>query len=354
MSEAKFESVMRELRATAPPAPERLRERVGALRAQETRSVVRLRPALVAAVAIAVAVGLGAAAIGGLRGSGTSERGGLVHQTERAVPSSIQRALRKRGPEPKSEYRPYLGGTALSAQGAPFSLSPDRSFRKRLLTPGARLQRYDVAMRLRVKDLSRSTQAAVRDTRRLGGYVAAADYAIGGNVGDSRLELRVPIGRIQQAIARFTELGAILAQHISVADLQAPLDRTDARITELHKVIAELEAKSFLTPAEQTKLDGAKRTVQRLSQRRSSLIRQGSFARISLQLTTRKAAAQHVTPGRFDRFWGDAGDILGKEAIAVLYALVVAGPFAILALLALLAERARRRRADHRLLEETG
>jgi hypothetical protein len=60
-----------------------------------------------------------------------------------------------------------------------------------------------------------------------------------------------------------------------------------------------------------------------------------------------------VSPGRFDRFWGNAGGILGKEAIAVLYALVVAGPFAILAALAFLAERARRRRADHRLLEET-
>jgi len=45
---------------------------------------------------------------------------------------------------------------------------------------------------------------------------------------------------------------------------------------------------------------------------------------------------------------------LGKEAIAVLYALVIAGPFLILAALALLAERARRRRADHRLLGETG
>jgi len=71
-------------------------------------------------------------------------------------------------------------------------------------------------------------------------------------------------------------------------------------------------------------------------------------------LTTRKAATQHVEPGRFDQFWDDAGDILGKEAIAVLYALVIAGPFLILAALALLAERARRRRADQRLLGETG
>jgi hypothetical protein len=209
-------------------------------------------------------------------------------------------------------------------------------------------------MSLRVPNLPRATQAAVRETRRLGGYVAAADYQTGNNVGDSILKLRVPTGRLQQAIARFNDLGTLLSQHIAVADLKAPLDQTDKRITALQKVIAELEAKSSLTPSEQITLDRAKRTVKRLTQTAANLIRQGSFARISLELTTRKAAAQHVEPGRFDRFWGDAGDILGKEAIAVLYALVIVGPFLILAALALLAERARRRRADHRLLGETG
>jgi hypothetical protein len=38
----------------------------------------------------------------------------------------------------------------------------------------------------------------------------------------------------------------------------------------------------------------------------------------------------------------------------VLYALVVAGPFVLIAALLFLAERTRRRRSDHRLLEETG
>ena len=61
-----------------------------------------------------------------------------------------------------------------------------------------------------------------------------------------------------------------------------------------------------------------------------------------------------MVPSRFDRFWDNTKDILGKEAIGVLYFLVIAGPFILLAALALLGERARRRRADHRLLEETG
>jgi hypothetical protein len=338
MSEAKFESIARQLRKAAPTAPEGLRERVRALREPQAGRTWRLRPALAAAVAIVVAVGVSAATIGGLTGS-TPEQKSVVEL--RGVTGSASRA---RSPE----LRPVL-----PTSGRAFSLSADAN-KLSALPPGSRLQHYDVSMRLRVRDLSRATQAAVREARRLGGYVAAADYSTGNNVGDSSLQLRVPVGRLQQAIARFTDLGTILSQHIVVADLKAPLDRTDARIAALQKVIAELEAKSFLTPAEQAKLDGAKRTVQRLSQSRTRIIRAGSFAKIALQLTTRKAAAQHTQPGRFGRFWGDAGDILGKEAIGVLYALVVAGPFAILAVLALLAERARRRRANHRLLGETG
>ena len=98
------------------------------------------------------------------------------------------------------------------------------------------------------------------------------------NVGDSSLKLRVPVGRLQQAIARFNDLGTLLSQHIVVADLKAPLDRTETRITALRKVIAELEAKSSLTPAEQFKLDRAKRTVLRLTQTATRLVREGSFA----------------------------------------------------------------------------
>lgn len=209
-------------------------------------------------------------------------------------------------------------------------------------------------MNLRVRDLSKATQDAVRQTRRLGGYVAAADYSVGGSRGDSTLELRVPVSRIQVAIAKFTDLGTILSQRIAVTDLQAGVDRIDQRLAAAQKVIRDLEGGPALTPAEQARLDAAKQTVKRLSGSRQALVREGTYAKVSLQLTTRKTAAKDVEPGRFDRFWGDAGDILGKEAIAMLYVLVVAGPFAILAALALLAERARRRRADHRLLGETG
>ena len=193
MSEASFETVLQELRNTAPGAPEALRERVRELREPAPKRRLRLRPAL---VAIPVIV-LGIAVIGGLIDS--SER--------RSTPVRFSPAL------PRAQSH---GATTEADELR--SLAPG-------LTSKSRLQQQQVSMRLRVDDLSRATQTAVRQTRNLGGYVAAADYSTGDTSGDSRLDLRVPAQNVQKAIARFTELGTILAQRISVTDLEARLER---------------------------------------------------------------------------------------------------------------------------------
>jgi uncharacterized protein DUF4349 len=307
MSEASFEVVLNELRETAPRAPEALRIHVSTLPMPRTRGRVQLRrPALMAAALTAVALAIGAALIGSTD-TKPSEQSDAAVAFQTQLPAKSARSLER----------------APGAVGAP------------TLTAKSRLQRQEVSMRMRVDDLSGATQSAVRTTRRLGGFVAAADYATGANEGNSQLAVRIPVANLQKAIASFTQLGTILSQHISVADLQGGLDRLDARIAKARHA-------------------GRARTVARLERRRDALIREGTYARVSLQLTTAKPAAKNVAPSRFDRFLDRSGDILGKEAIAVLYALVVAGPFVLIAALLFLVERTRRRRADHRLLEETG
>jgi hypothetical protein len=214
------------------------------------------------------------------------------------------------------------------------------------LAADARLKRQNISMSLRVSDLSGATRTAVRRTRRLGGYVAAAEYSTSTNQGASFLDLRVPAGRVQAAIAGFTELGDILSQHIAVQDLQAGVDRLDTRIIASEKLVKSL------TGEEQKR---AALALGRLERKRAALVSQAAYARISLQLTSSKPAKkQAAPPGRFDRFWDDAGDILSKEAVGVLYALVILGPFLLLAAFAILAERERRRRSGNRLLEEAG
>ncbi len=342
MSQPEFDVMLLELRVKAPRAPETLRERVQALPEPVPRGFrLRLRPALAAAAAIAVALGVGAAVVGGLGGSSSREtaREGEAKMLN-ALPAQAERRPRTLAPLPNTPNVPFQ--------------SDSRRFS---LAPGSRLQHYDVSMQARVDDLSGATKRAVRTTRKLGGYVAAADYSTDRTTGDSTLDLRVPVQHVQQAIASFTELGTILSQRIALTDLQASVDRIRERVAEFRDRIAKLEAKRRtigLTPEEQGELAGLKRNVRRLTGSQRTLVRSATYAEVQLLLTTRKVAPKHVAPGRFDRFRDNAGDILGKEAIAVLYALVVAGPFVLLAALALLAERARRRRADSRLLEETG
>ena len=331
MSETRFENALQELRESAPRAPERLREHVTALPARPQRSF-RFRPALAAAIALAIAVGLGAV-IGGVTGS---------ESPELAPDARFRAAL----PERKSPGSPTTELPGVRDQkrageatgGVTFTGAPS-------LTAKSRLQQQQVSMRLRVDDLSRATQKAVRRTRNLGGYLAAANYATGESAGDSTLDLRVPAQNLQKAIASFTELGTILAQRIRVADLQGGYDRLGARIAAKEKLIKTLTGEQL---AEE------QRALRRLERLRAALAREATYAKVSLHLTTRKQAEKQEAPGRFDKFWGDASDILGKELIGVLYALVIVGPFAILAAIAFFAERSRRRRADHRLLEETG
>jgi hypothetical protein len=305
MSEASY---LFELREAAPRAPEQLHELVRTLPDEERRRSFRFRPALIAAVAGAVAAVVGAAAIGGLTHSGSQRTTDTVMLG--ASSGARQLVIPKTPTDSQRDLAPQLAAKS-------------------------RLQRQDVSISLRVRDLSGATQRAVRTTRRLGGFVAGADYATDANAGNSRLTLRVPVANLQKAIASFTPLGTILSQHISVADLQGGVDRLEKRIARARR-------------------DGHEKTAERLLRRRAALVREGTYATVSLNLTTTKPAAKHTVPSRFDRFWDNTKDILGKELIAVLYALVIAGPFILLAALAILGERARRRRADHRLLEETG
>jgi Domain of unknown function (DUF4349) len=342
MSEPRIDEIVRELRATAPPAPHSVRERIRALPQPEPRRAFRVgfRPALAAAAAAAVALAVGAAALNALTGgSGTAERE-RVAAKELKIPTGSERGSALRT-DPVARAGVVAGTSAVP--------------------PSARLQNYHALLRLRVRnpdELSDALKRAVLETRRLGGYVVTAQYAQAAQ-GDGSLVVRVPIGRVQDAIARFSSLGTILEQRISLQDIQPQADRLGKSIAAKKARIAELEAKrvgSGLTPAEQAELAATRADLTRLMQRRAAVVRKGSYARVSLGLTTRKAAepAQKDEQGAFGNFLDDAGHIFAMEAIAVLYALVVVGPFALLAALALLGERARRRRANDDLLERVG
>src|SRR5207249_9524643 len=75
-----------------------------------------------------------------------------------------------------------------------------------------------------------------------------------------------------------------------------------------------------------------------------------AVATIQLTLTTREKSAVPAPPSRIDRTLDEAGRIIAWEGIALLYGLVVAGPFALVGLLGWFAARQRRRSIEARLL----
>jgi hypothetical protein len=306
----RFDRLVNELRGARPEAPERLRQRVAAIAARPAAPPRRrLRVTWVLAPAAAALVA-GAIAVSVLSG-GSEQRDPL-------------------GPlvfEGATNQNTDAAGAARS------SVSP--------ITPAKRAQLYSAEIRLRVKDLSEATQAALRRTRALGGYVRSIDYGEGKGEGTARLVLRVPIARVQTAILRYSELGTILDQRVSVRDVQPRLDRRFKRIAELRRVIPTLSGEELA--AAQAELE-ALQTAQRRERR------QASFATASLNLTTKDAVVVPAEPGRIQRALERAADVLAAETVAIVYAAVVAAPFILLGAALPIGVRAARRRSDRRLL----
>ncbi len=229
-----------------------------------------------------------------------------------------------------------------------------------LLPDTGRLQRIDAELSLRVEDveeLSRATQEAMRIARSLGGHVGSVSYdATPGGAGSAQLALRVPTARVQSAIVQLSALGTILGQRFGIQDLQGTVDELARQITETEQRIAQIQAqlgRPNLAEDERAtlriQLDEARRLLTELRRGRDATQAEGRFATVNLGLTTEDVTA---TPGAEEGALDRVVDILRWEGLAALFALVVAGPIVLLALLAWLALRLRRRRAEARLLEQ--
>ena len=355
--EQRLARLIYELQAARPAPPEALRSRIDAL--AETESSRRLslldrlsvRRALLVLAPAVVIVSVGAAVVQGIV-SATSEGNERREAVEAlyATPNVSNDALR--------------ATTRRLEEGAPLAQTGEaKAARARapVVTSPGRTQDYYADLRVRVDDLdmlSERTQEALRLTRRYGGYVVSTNYRNpSAEAGDATLELRIPIGRVQDALISFSQLGAIVSQNVSIRDLQGQIDRWTRDIRRLRDRMATLRA-SLLDPNLSTverarivsQLTQARARLASLEQQRRVLQRQGRFAKISLALTTQQPAKDE-SPGRIGRAVDDAGSLLAKEVAFGIYALIVASPFLLLLALAVVGARAGRRRADQRLLE---
>jgi hypothetical protein len=317
----RFDALVQELRAARPATPGHVRERVRAIAARPAvptrRPRRRLRWALAPAAAVAVAAAVTVAVVDS---SHNLQQRDLV-AGEKAVSEAQQAG--------DAAQSPLL-------RAAP---APERQ----------RAQLYAATITLKVGDLSQATKRALRVTRSLGGHIRSIDYGSAARAGTAVLVLRVPVGRVQEAIAGYNELGRILDQHVSVRDVQPQLDRRFTRIQALKRDIAALSHDS--STAALTRRDQLEAELAVLQTAQAAQRTKAALATVSLQLRTKQAAlTPPAPPGRIERALDDAVGVLAAEAEALVYALVVGAPFVLAGLALIVLARAHRRRADERLL----
>lgn len=346
----RFGTLLGELRSGEAAAGPELRERVRAIatRGPEPparrwgRRLPRFRLALVLVpliAALALAVGLGA-----FSSSGSSPpqklAGGVAHGSGATASHEPPLPLTTRTAMPPSLHR---SDAPKAAQLAP---------------SGSRAQLYSADLRLRVSDLSGTTKQAIRLTRSFGGYVLSVDYGSAQQAGEASLVLRVPIVEVQTALAKLTALGSILADHVSIQDVQGQLNRRFARIADLRARIASLQAKlanTGLTADERAFFAAAianrQALLARLQSQQTAEKTRAGFATVALDLQTRKAAVVAPSkPSRIGRALHNIGRVLVVEAEILLYVLLIGAPFVVLAALIWATRRGWRRRSEEQLL----
>jgi Domain of unknown function (DUF4349) len=385
--ETKLGAALTELREHKTEPSNELRERIRELAAAEPESEPRrrfrlggYRPSFAHAGALAAAVLLIAVAIpiatmrgdrGSPEASDAGSSGAVVNPDARVVGEAQTPAGRHAAPPPPPmPLAPSPGGGGGGGAAAPqvpmakppLALRASAADKAAPLPSTSRAQDYSADIKLHVADhdeLSDAVQSAIRTTRQLGGYVTYVDYGTSGQKdGEATLAVRVPVGRVQTAVARFSQLGTILEQQTEIVDLQGKVDRITRDIQQRRDRIAKLEAQlrdPTLSGAQRNRLEArlvqAKRGLANAQRDRAGVLRQSRYAKLDLAFTTEKRNEPAPPPSDLRKTIDDAAGILAAELGVLLYVLIAGAPLIALALLAWLGARAARRAASQRVLE---
>ncbi len=332
--------LIHELRASRPAAPADLRARVREIAAAETARTpwprLRLPGRRVALVALPAAAALALASAGVL---GLARSDGDV-----------------------TALRGELAETdATNAEVAPAPSDPGRTSAQDSAigpTPG-RAERVTATLTVEVPDsdaVSRAAQEALAVTRSLGGHVVSASVSTG-DEGSASLTVRVPVTKVQEAIVRFSALGKITSQQVTIEDLQESLDALQRRERSVRAQIALIAARLESEPLD---AETRARLESRLKNLRTDLLvlrrniagtrAEARMATIQLTVLTPGALGVVPVPSRLDRTLDEALNVLVWEGVIALAIAIVAAPFALVALAVWFGRSLYRRREEERLL----
>lgn len=353
--------LIHELRASRPTAPTALRTRVREISAQETarapwpRFRLPVRRVGLVALPAAAALALASAAVLGLARSDGDLT--AVTQSRERTPELTENLAT---PQDMPQHGALPGTLTDTSTGKVVPSPPPGATWGSAIGPADdRAQRVSATLTVEVSDsnaVSRAAQDALDLTRRLGGHVVSASVATG-DEGSAALTVRVPVGRVQEAVVGLSALGRIVSQQVAIEDLQESLDALERRARSVRAQIALVSAR-----LESESLDAETRAVleNRLKTLRGELrgLRRGisgtnaeaRMSTIQLSVVTPGAFGAVAPPTRLDRTIDEALNVLVWEAVLALAILIVAAPFALMAFAAWLGRRVYRRREEDRLL----
>jgi hypothetical protein len=222
-----------------------------------------------------------------------------------------------------------------------------------------RAQRVSATLTVEVPDsdaVSRAAQDALDLTRRLGGHVVSASVATG-TEGSAALTVRVPVGKVQEAIVGLSALGRIVSQQVTIEDLQETLDALERREASVRSQIARITARLDSEPLDaetravlETRVKTLRAELRGLRRGISGTNAESRMSTIQLTVVTPGAFGAIAPPDRLDRTIDEALNVLLWEGVIVLALLIVMAPFALAAFATLLGRRLYRRREEERLL----
>jgi len=169
--------------------------------------------------------------------------------------------------------------------------------------------------------------------------------------------VRVPVAKVQEAIVRFSALGKITSQLVTIDDLQESLDALERRQRSVRAQIALIAARLESEPLD---AETRARLESRLKNLRTDLLvlrrniagtrAEARMATIQLTVVTPGASGITPVPSRLDRTLDEALNVLVWEGVIALAIAIVAAPFALVALAVWLGRSLYRRREEERLL----
>src|SRR5205823_3127654 len=242
----------------------------------------------------------GAAALHGLlAGNGTTQR-----PVAAGVPHTAKAPTDHVGAADSTNTLRAAGRSVTTTQFGAATKAPPQAFgaiQAQPLPPSpTRLNRYQAWLRVKVArdNLASAATHAMQIARGYGGYVASVDMNTPGKRGTASLVLRVPVTKVEDAVLRLAELGAVTAQRVRIQDLQRQANLLEREILRLQATVAGLErrlAGMKLSPDERARLKyQLAETKQELAARtksRATTVREGTLATVSLTFSTPEPAA---------------------------------------------------------------